>query len=163
MEGGLDAGSSAIRDASAVRAVAVTISLSGAAGSARVTRSVGAASLERGRTCLRRSQGGLLGDRSRPSSRKPCRQRAAGATVVTSLPGTFLKADGITAQTLVTGTGVTAGGVASWRDAATGILDADAFRLGVAAAGQISPAASGASKNCHTTTGNKVTPFRRRK
>ena len=89
--------------------------------------------------------------------------KAAGATAVTSLLGTFLEADGITAQTLVTGTGVTAGGVASWRDAATGILDADAFRLGVAAAGQISPAASGASKNCHTTTGNKVTPFRRRK
>ena len=55
MEGGLDADSFAIRDASAVRAVAVTISLSGAAGSARVTRSVGAASLKGGRTCLRRS------------------------------------------------------------------------------------------------------------
>ena len=48
MEGGLDADSFAIRDASAVRAVAVTISLSGATGSARVTRSVGAASLKGG-------------------------------------------------------------------------------------------------------------------
>ena len=31
------------------------------------------------------------------------------------------------------------------------------------AAGQLPTAASGASKNCHTTTGNTITPFRRRK
>ena len=132
MEGGLDAGSFAIRDASAVRAVAVTSSLSGAAGSARVTGSLGAASLEGGGLAsagLEAARLAIDSDLSVGSLAASSRVTAADATAVTSMLGASLEADSLSAQTLVSGTGVTVAGEAAWRDAATGSLDADAIRV----------------------------------
>ena len=132
MEGGLDAGSFAILDASAVGAVAVTSSLSGAAGSARVTGSLGAATLEGGELASAGIEAARLTidrDLSVGSLAASGRAKAAGATAVASLLGASLEADDLAAQTLVPGAGITVAGGASWKDAAAGLLDADVIRV----------------------------------
>ena len=132
MEGGLDVGAFAVRDASAVRAVEVTSSLSGAAGSAHVTGSLGAASLEGGALASAGLEAARLtidSDLSVGSLAASGRMKAANATAVTSLLGASLQADDLSAQTLVSGAGVTVTGSAAWRDAAAGSLDADDIRV----------------------------------
>ena len=140
MEGHLDAGSFAIRDASAVGAVAVTSSSSGVAGSARVTGSLDAASLEGGELASAGLEAARLtidSDLSVGSLAASGQVKAAGATDVTSLLGASLEADDLTAQTLVSGAGVTVTGDAAWRDAATGSLGADAIRVPVLDTGRL--------------------------
>ena len=132
MEGGLDAGSFSIRDASAVRAGAVASSRSVTAGSANVTGSAGAASLDGGRLDAAGLEAPRLRiDRDLSVGRLAARAKvtAAGATAVTNLLGAALEADDLTAQRLVSGAGVTVTGGAAWRDVAAGRLDARGVRV----------------------------------
>ena len=126
MDGDIDAGSLSIRNASAVRASVVSSSLAGAAGSANVTGTVDAASLDGGGLIATGLEAARLRiDRDLSVGHLVARAKvtAAGATAVTSLLGASLEADDVTAQTLVSGAGVTVTGDAAWRDVVAGSLD----------------------------------------
>ena len=132
MESDIDAGSFAVRDASAVRAGAVTGSHSATAGSASVTGTVDAASLEGGELATAGLETARLTiDRDLSVWRLAASESvtAAGATAVTSLLGGSLEADDAAAQTLVSGAGVTVTGSAALRDVAAGSLDARTIRV----------------------------------
>ncbi|MCE2518381.1 MAG: hypothetical protein J4G15_00925 [Alphaproteobacteria bacterium] len=131
MEGNLDAGSFAIRDASAVRAGAVRGSRSGAAGSANVTGSASAASLEGGKLASASLEAsGLSIDRDLSVGRLAASGTVTAdrATADTSLLGASLEADEVTAQTLVAGAGVAVTGGAALKDVAAGSLDTRTIR-----------------------------------
>ncbi len=131
MEESLDAGSFAIGDALRIRSRAVTSSGSAEAGSTRVTGSLGAASLDGVRLATAGFEATRLvidTDLSVGALAARGALGAASAGAVTSLLGASLEADGVTAQTLISGAGVTVRGDAAWKDAAAGTFDGRTLR-----------------------------------